>query len=405
MSLSAPKMNRIAIVAGEDSGDILGADLIASLQKRFPDVVFEGIGGKRMIMQGFNSLYPLERLSVMGFIEPLKRLPELISIHYNLKKYFTQNKPLAFIGIDAPDFNLPLEKALKMQGIKTVHYVSPTIWAWRPKRIHKIKKAIDHMLAVFPFEMKIYHEHQVPITCVGHSLADQIAMNNEQSQARAYLNLDPAAKIVALLPGSRCQELNYLAPEFIKTAQWLIERDPNIQFISASSNEAREQQFQSYIEKLNGPAIKIFNRQSKAVMAAADVILTASGTASLEAMLIKRPTLVAYKMSALTFAIAKRLVKVPYIALPNLLAGKCIMPEFIQSDVQAEKMGKVILAYLQSPESIQALLPIFQEIHHSLRRNAGESAAQAIEQLILENSPKVVGENEGNSSEANRRRG
>lgn len=215
---------RFALLAGEDSGDILGADLIAGLKERYPGAVFEGIGGPRMIAQGLVSFYPLERLSVMGIFEPLKRLPEFIKLFLRLKRHWTVSKPAAFIGIDAPDFNLRLEKALRSKGVKTVHYVSPTIWAWRPGRIKKIKKAVDLMLGIFPFEKPIYDQHQIPMEYVGHPLADSIPFQSDQALARRTLHLSSEGKYVALLPGSRRQELEQLLPAFIETAQWLLKK-------------------------------------------------------------------------------------------------------------------------------------------------------------------------------------
>ncbi len=373
---------RIGLVAVEESGDILGADLMAALQKKYPNAIFEGIGGKRMQAIGFNSLYPLERLSVMGIIEPLKRIFEILSIRKGLKNHFLKTKPAVVIGIDGPDFNLSLEKSLKKQGIKTVHYVSPTVWAWRKNRIHTIKKAVNLVLALFPFETKIYEENNIPVCFVGHTLADSIPMHSDQHHARSQLALLPRGKIVALLPGSRRQELAFLAQPFIETAKWLKQQDPTITFISACANEQREAQLRQAIAANNGPEITLFQGQATTVMAAADAILLASGTASLQAMLVKRPTVIAYKMKAWVFAIAKRMIKVPFIGLPNLLANRLVMPEFIQSQVEPQVMGKQILSYLNDPFAQEALTTTYEEIHHSLRRNAGETAANAISQLI-----------------------
>lgn len=373
------------IVAGEDSGDILGADLIDALKKRYPDATFIGIGGERMIKLGMKSLFPMERLSVMGFIEPLKRLPELLKIRSTLKQFFIQNKPTVFIGIDAPDFNLSLEQSLKNQGVRTVHYVSPTVWAWRSGRIHKIKKAVNRMLCLFPFESNIYQKHNVPMTFVGHPLADAIPLYSSLQEARETLNLPMDKKIVALLPGSRAQELKYLATQFIETARWLKAQDPNIEFISPSANEKTDKLFKDYLALYPDVKVQCFRNNARTVMAAADAILTVSGTASLEAMLVKRPTIVAYKMSALGFAIAKRIIHVPYIALPNLLAGKLLMKEFIQSAVDPKAMGEALLAYLHSPDLSDQVNKIFHELHCSLKKNAGFTAASAIEDVIKEN--------------------
>jgi lipid-A-disaccharide synthase len=373
---------RFAMVAGEDSGDILGADLIQALKKRYPDAIFEGIGGWRMCAQGLVSFYPLERLAVMGLFEPLKRLPELISIFYHLKRHFTATRPTVFIGIDAPDFNLRLEKALKSKGIKTVHYVSPTVWAWRPGRIKTIKKSVDLMLGLFPFEKQIYQDNHIPMAYVGHPLADSIPMVPDVIDARRKLNISLEGKYVALMPGSRRQELDQLLIPFIQTAQWLLQKDPHLRFLTACVNEQRMQQWTNALKAFPNLPIEIILGRSMEVMSASDAVLLASGTASLQSMLVKKPTVVAYKMSPLTFQIAKRIINVPYISLPNLLAGKALMPEYIQSDVVPEKMGGKIWEFLTDPNLNQATLASFKELHHLLRKNAGQSAAIAIDALI-----------------------
>ncbi|MFI4938591.1 MAG: lipid-A-disaccharide synthase [Candidatus Berkiellales bacterium] len=373
---------RFAMVAGEASGDILGASLIRALKVRYPQATFEGVGGEHMIAEGFHSFFPLERLSVMGFIEPLKRLSELLRIRKRLIEHFIKLKPTAFIGIDLPDFNLSIAKVLKRQHLTTIHYVSPTVWAWRKGRIKNIKKSIDLMLTLFPFETKIYDENQIPVCYVGHPLADQIPLSSDKTAARQSLRLPIEQKIVAILPGSRNQELKYLAKEFIDTAKWLWQYYPSLLFIAACPNVEREQQLKSYVEQYEFPQLKIFTNQTTAVMASADCVLVASGTASLQAMLVKRPTVIAYKMAPLAFAIAKRLVKIPFIGLPNLLANERIMPEFIQDDAIAEKMGPVLLNYLQHPEEGEKIVPTFNQLHHLLRKNAGETAAARIAELI-----------------------
>lgn len=373
------------LVAGEDSGDILGADLIEALKQSYPQATFIGIGGPRMIKAGMQSFYPMERLSVMGFIEPLKRLPELLRIRRFLKNTFLNNKPTVFIGIDAPDFNLSLESYLKKHGVRTVHYVSPTVWAWRKGRIHKIKKAIHRMLCIFPFETPIYQQHEIPMTFVGHPLADVIPMDSSKTEAREALSLPQDCKIVAILPGSRKQELHYLAKDFIETALWLKGMRPDLKFIAPLANSHTQEQFKNYLAQYPQIEVTCFKGNARTVMAASDVVLTVSGTASLEAMLVKRPTIVAYKMSKLGFAIAKRLIHVPYIALPNLLANKLLMKEFIQDAVNPQEMGKAILAYLDSPALIEQDSNLFRQLHESLRKDAGKTAANAIKEVIKEN--------------------
>ncbi|MGD9590927.1 MAG: lipid-A-disaccharide synthase [Candidatus Berkiella sp.] len=375
---------KIGLVAVEESGDILGANLMAALQKRYPDATFEGIGGKRMIERGFVSLYPLERLSVMGLIEPLKRLFEILNIRKGLKNHFLRTKPAIVIGIDGPDFNLSLERTLKNHGLKTVHYVSPTVWAWRKGRIHTIKKAVDLVLTLFPFETKIYQDNAIPVCFVGHTLADSIPMHSDKTAARLKLGLPADGKIVAILPGSRRQELNFLASPFLQTAAILHQKDPSITFISACANEARQAQLQEIMRLENAPPVKLFQDQATLVMAAADAIILASGTASLQAMLVKRPTIIAYKMKPWVFAIAKRLVKVPFIGLPNLLANKMVMPEYIQSEVKPQEMAEQIMTYLSNPELQQGLTKTYEEIHHLIKQDAGETAANAISQLLKE---------------------
>lgn len=375
---------RFAVLAGEDSGDILGADLMIALKERFPHATFEGIGGHRMLAQGLVSFYPMERLSVMGLFEPFKRLPEFIKLFYRLKNHWINQPPDAFIGIDAPDFNLRLEKTLKAKGIKTVHYVSPTVWAWRPGRLHKIKKAVDLMLGIFPFEKPIYEKSQIPMEYVGHPLADSIAMFSDQSLARRTLHLPSEGKLVALLPGSRRQELRYLIQPFIQTARYLLSKDPTIRFITACVNEEREEQWKEALKADPTLPIEIFLGRSMEVMAASDAVLLASGTASLQSMLIKRPTVVAYKMSPITYQIAKRVVKVKYIALPNILADKPLMPEYIQKDVDPQKMGEALWERLVNNTLNQKTIEAFEILHQCLRKKAGQSAAKAIESLIKE---------------------
>lgn len=374
---------RFAIVAGEDSGDILGADLIRALKARYPNAIFEGIGGRRMIDEGLISFFPIERLSVMGIFEPLKRLPELIRIYNHVKNYVLKQRPDVFIGVDAPDFNLRLEKDLKSKGIKTVHYVSPTVWAWRKGRIKGIKRAVDLMLGLFPFEKEIYKENQIPMEYVGHPLADSISFTTCQNEAKRKLNLHVDKKYIALLPGSRRQELDYLLIPFIETAKWLKEKDPSLEFITACVNEERELQWKKALQHYD-IKVHLFLNRSVEVMGASEAILLASGTASLQAMLVKRPTVVAYKMSPLTYWIAKRIINVPYISLPNLLANQALMPEYIQDDVLPEKMGEKLLQYLTDFDRNQTIIKEFERLHTVLRKNAGQSAASAIDALIKE---------------------
>ncbi|WP_256470517.1 lipid-A-disaccharide synthase [Alkalimarinus coralli] len=379
---------RIGMVAGEISGDILGAGLIKELKRRYPNAIFEGIGGPLMVQQGFKTHVPMDRLSVMGLVEVLGRLFELIWIRRNIRNYFLDNRPDVFIGIDAPDFTLGLEESLRKSGIKTVHYVSPSVWAWRQKRVFKIARAVDLMLTLFPFEARFYKDHKVPVAFVGHPLADMIPLESSQLIARERLGLasSPLAEsqnVVALLPGSRSGEIHYLGEIFIETAKYVISQNPNAQFLLPYVNDDRKQQIEEIIQRL-GPdlPITLIKGQSRDVMAASNVILLASGTATLEAMLLKRPMVVAYRMSAITFFIMKRLMKAPYIALPNLLANKALVPELIQAQASPLNLGKSILQRLAKDNANEKLNREFIQIHQSLKQDANDKAAVAISKLI-----------------------
>lgn len=370
------------MVVGEASGDILGAGLMAALRRRYPEAIFEGIGGERMIAAGFDSHFSQERLAVMGLVEPLKRLPELLRIRKSIVQHFTDNPPDVFIGIDSPDFNLTIEEKLRQKGIKTVHYVSPSVWAWRQKRIVKIARSVDLMLTLLPFEAAFYEAHKVPVCFVGHPLADDIPLQPDQAAARKLLGLDVDAPIVALMPGSRGGEVKLLGPEFWNAAQWCVERKPDLQFVVPAANAQRRQQIDEQLSKFDGLPITIVDGQSHQVMEAADAVLMASGTTTLEAMLLKRPMVVAYKLAWLSFAIISRLVKSRFFSLPNLLADRALVPEILQKDVTAESLGSELLSYFQQPQKSEALQKDFLQLHQSIRCNASERAAEAVSKLI-----------------------
>ena len=373
----------IALVAGEASGDTLGAGLIKALKLRFPQARFIGIGGPRMLAEGMQSQVPMERLSVMGLVEVLGRLRELLRIRRELVSYLKGECPDVFIGIDAPDFTLNVEQQLRDAGIAIVHYVSPSVWAWREKRVLGIQKSTDLMLTLFPFEEDVYRRHGVSVRCVGHTLADQIPLQPDRQAARDVLGLPGNKRIVALLPGSRNGELRKLGLLFLQTAAWCLQREPELLFIMPCASVERRLQMDAILAEsgLELP-LTLFDGQAHEVLAASDAVLIASGTATLEAMLFKRPMVVAYRMAGLTFKILKRLVKVGFVSLPNLLAGREVAPEFLQDAATPEAMGAALLERLLPTQEREATQEVFIELHHSLRRDADQAAADAIADLL-----------------------
>ena len=389
---------RIGIVAGEYSGDQLGASLIQALNQKHPGIEWVGIGGPLMQEAGCQSLYPLETLSVMGFIAPLLRFRSILSCFYGLIRAFTGDPIDLFIGIDSPDFNLRLAKRLKAKGIKTIHWVSPSVWAWRQNRIFGIKKSIDLMMVLFPFEQKIYEDHKIPVVLTGHPIADRYPLDvtpDLREMAAQALGLDPKKPILGLLPGSRKAELYYLAEPFLDAARLLKAQYPELQLVTPVISEARAEQYKTILKRYPDLDVQVVFRQSLDVMLASKALLVASGTVTLEAMLCKTPMVVAYKMSAFTYAIAKRVVKVPYISLPNLLwaanppldkrgvrgdFGESIVPEFIQEKVMPKALADALNPLLLGDtETIQQA---FTTLHQQLQRNAGEVAADAVNDRI-----------------------
>ncbi|GMG87517.1 lipid-A-disaccharide synthase [Biformimicrobium ophioploci] len=373
---------RVGIVAGEASGDILGAGLIRELRQHYPNLVVEGIAGPLMQEEGASSLFPMERLSVMGLVEPLKRLPELLGIRRSLVRHFTENPPDVFIGIDSPDFNLSLEEKLRRAGVRTVHYVSPSVWAWRQGRIKKIARAVDHMLALLPFEARFYEEHDVPVTFVGHPLADKVPLQIDTEAARASLGIDPGTEMVAMLPGSRGGEVKLLGPLFIEAARWCLRQRPALQFVIPAASPQRRQELEAQLQGAEDLPITLVDGRAGEVLAAADAVLIASGTATLEAMLYKKPMVVAYRLAPLSYAIFSRMIKTPWVALPNLLAQRELVPEIMQDDATPESLGRALLQYFTDPVMGDALSREFDAIHQVLRRDASGRAAAAVASVI-----------------------
>lgn len=365
---------RVALVAGEASGDILGASLMQALRARHPQIEFIGIGGPLMEAQGLTSYFPMERLAVMGLVEVLGRLPELLSRRRRLVKTLIEAKPDVFIGIDAPDFNLGLELKLRRAGIKTVHYVSPSVWAWRQKRVLQIREACDLMLCLFPFEAQFYDEYQVPVRFVGHPLADAIPVQADRAAAREALELPQDCHVVALMPGSRGGEVSRLGSLFLDAAVRLRTLRPGVRFVLPCASPERRQQLEEMLVGRDLP-LTLLNGRSHEALAACDAVLIASGTATLEALLYKRPMVVAYKVASLTYLILKRLVKSPYISLPNLLAERLLVPELIQDAATAESLAQLLAPLLDGGE-VQTLG--FDVIHRALRRDASVQAAEAV---------------------------
>ncbi|MNZ29922.1 Lipid-A-disaccharide synthase [compost metagenome] len=369
---------KIALVAGEASGDILGSGLMQAIKVRHPDAQFIGVGGPRMQAEGLDSYFPMERLAVMGLVEVLGRLPELLKRRRRLIRTLIDERPDVFIGIDAPDFTLGVELKLRQAGIRTVHYVSPSVWAWRQKRVLKIRQACDLMLTLFPFEAQFYEAQQVPVCFVGHPLADTIALDADRAAARSALDLPEQGGVVALLPGSRGGEVERLGSLFLDAAERLRALRPGLRFVLPCANAERRAQVEAMLVGRDLP-VTLLDGRSHEALAACDAVLIASGTATLEALLFKRPMVVAYRVAPLTYRILRRLVKSPYISLPNLLAGRLLVPELIQDAATPEALAATLAPLLDDG---QVQTAGFDAIHRALRRGASERAAEAVLQLV-----------------------
>ena len=375
-----PGVVRSAIVAGEASGDLLASHLIEALRARLPNAQFFGIGGPKMVARGFDSWFPLESLAVRGYIEVLKHYREISGIRSELKRRLLANPPDVFIGVDAPDFNLALEKSLKRRGIATVHYVGPSIWAWRGKRIHKIGAAVSRILALFPFEPALYEKQGIPVTYVGHPLADMLPVDDGRNEARQLLGLADQQAVFALLPGSRQSELQYMAETFIETARAIHKRLPDALFLVPLATRETRLLFETALYRCDArelPIRMLFGHAHDA-MKASDAVLVASGTATLEAALLKRPMAIAYKMASFSYRLMRRMGYLPYVGLPNILAGKFVVPEFIQDDATPENMAQALLNFYSDKRTCALIADEFLDIHLQLKQNTAEKAARAV---------------------------
>lgn len=369
------------MVAGEASGDLLGSHLIAALKARLPDAVFYGIGGPKMQGQGFDSWWPMEKLSVMGYWDALKHYREIAGIRRQLKRRLLDLKPDIFIGIDAPDFNLGLETDLKSAGIRTIHYVSPSIWAWRGGRIKKIGRAVNRLLALFPMEPQIYEKERIPVTYVGHPLADIIPLQTSKQVVREKLSLPRDYPIFAMLPGSRRGELEMMAETFVETAKIIRERFlPTAIFVVPLTTRETRLQFEMAIYQKQGGDVpfRLLFGHAQDALGAADVSLVASGTATLEAAMLKRPMVITYKIAKFSYWLMKRMAYLPFVGLPNILAGRFVVPEILQDQATPENLAEALVKLYQDKDNAMAVEEAFTDLHLQLRQNTAEKAAQAV---------------------------
>lgn len=373
---------KIYLVAGEVSGDILGASLIPALKARYPKAEFRGLGGERMQAEGLTSLYPLETLSVMGLVEVLKHLPELIRVRRHLYQDALEWGADLMVGIDAPDFNLGLEKKLRQQGIKTAHYVSPSVWAWRQGRIKGIKQSADLMLTLLPFEADFYRQHQMPVAFVGHPTADQVPLRPDHQAARQALGLAADTRVIGLLPGSRRGEVARLGALFLQTAQRLHALNPDMHFLLPAATTQRYEELKALLEQQPVPNLHLLQGKADQVLQAADACLLASGTVALEALFSKIPMVVTYKVAPLTWWLGKLLLKTLWVSLPNLLAQRDLVPERLQQAATAEQLTQDLQQLLNDPQAAEQQTSAFYAIHETLRRNASQQAADALARLM-----------------------
>lgn len=384
--MANPQSLRIGMVAGETSGDMLGAALIAALRRHAPNCEIRGIGGTQMQAAGMQIDYPASRLAVRGYWEVLRHLPGLLAIRRSIRHTMLTWRPDVFVGIDAPDFNLDLEASLREAGVRTVHYVSPSIWAWRMERLVKIKSAVDHMLLVFPFEREIYAEAGIPATYVGHPLADAIELAPDRSAARRALGFADEATLIALLPGSRESELSYMAPLFLEAAERLLRQHGDWQFVLPLANDEVAQRWRErFKDAVTRLPLKVLSGDARGAMTAANAVLAASGTATLEAALLKRPMVISYRVSALSYRLMWRQRRLPYVGLPNILAQSFVVPELLQDEATPERLTNAIETLLADSAAQQKLDRVFTDMHWALKQNSAERAAEVVLEIARKN--------------------
>ena len=384
-----PAPLRVAMVAGEPSGDLLAASLLDGLNERLPaGTQFNGIGGPRMTAAGFDAHWPMDKLTVRGYVEALKHSPEILGIRNELKRQLLAEPPSVFIGVDAPDFNFGLEHALRDAGIPTVHFVCPSIWAWRGGRIKKIAKAVDHMLCVFPFETALMEKAGIASTYVGHPLADEIPLVPDVEGARRALGLPEGGPIIAVLPGSRRSEIALIGPTFFDAMELMQLREPGVRFVMPAATAALRELLQPLVDAHPNLSLTITEGKAQVAMTAADAILVKSGTVTLEAALLKKPMVISYKVPWLTGQIMQRQGYLPYVGLPNILAGRFVVPEILQHFATPEALADATLKQLNDDANRATLTEIFTEMHHALRQNTAQRAAEAVAQVLETRRPR-----------------
>ena len=372
----------LAMVAGEPSGDLLGGLLLQGLHAQWPQAYATGIGGPKMAAQGFEAWWPYEKLAVRGYVEVLRHYREIVGIRRQLRERLCADKPDVFIGVDAPDFNLQLEHDLKAQGIPTVHFVCPSVWAWRADRIAKIRQSVDHVLCIFPFEEALLASHGIDATYVGHPIAQAIPLQTDTAAARRALGLDPERPVVALLPGSRASEITYLAERFVRASQQMLAAQPGLQFVLPAMPSLQSRIAAIVAAQGMTAHIQVLSGQSHLALAACDVTLIASGTATLEAALFKKPMVIAYNMHWLSWQIMRRQQLQPWVGLPNILCQEFVVPELLQDHATPAHLADAVLDWLGSPAKIQQLQQRFTQLHHALLRDTPQLAAHAIQKVL-----------------------